>query len=85
MLTVANEIITVYAQESVVGLPSTAMANLHEPPCPPLRELVNAATVLWRLETVRESRPLSSMLSLIVTVTEELENVGVHHWRTPHG
>lgn len=85
MLTVANEIITVYDSSSPLGFTSMLMADLHEHPCPPLRELVIAATVLWRFEVLRESRILASMLPLIVTVTDVVMNVGVHHWRTPHG
>jgi len=71
MLTVDNEIITVCPE--------------HIRPCPPLQELVNAATVLWRIEVLCESRTLASMLPLIVTVTGVVMDVGVHHWRTPHG
>jgi len=81
MLIVDNEIITVYAQRSEFA----HMAGLDRHPCPPLQELVNAATVLWRIEVLSESRTLASMLPLIVTVTGIVMDVGVHYWRTPHG
>jgi len=65
MLTVANEIITVYALHSRYNFPTALMAELREVLCPPLQEKVNAATVLWRFVVLCESRTLTSMLPLI--------------------
>jgi len=78
MLMVATEIITVY-RFSDVHSSSKLLKDLHKLSCPPLREKVNAATILWQFTDLCEPCALTSMLPLILTDIESMESVGINH------
>ena len=82
-LTLANEIVTVN-RPSGLYIELSVLKWYHKQCGPPLRDQVNAATVLLNFGVLCESRALTSMLPLMMTVIGSMEGVGVHYIGVKH-